>query len=63
MIARLDLTPCGYFSAQASQIGSTDEEIEAFGRNEVAPERVRAIAGRLQYAASSLHLTMPMGSC
>ena len=63
MIARLDLTPSGYFAAQASQVGSSDEEIAAFGRNEVPPERVRALAGRLQFAASSLHNTIPQGSC
>ena len=63
MIARLDLTPSGYFAAQASQIGSSDEEIEAFGRNEVPPERINVIAGRLRFAASSLHNTIPQGSC
>lgn len=63
MIVRLNITPSGYFAAQASQVGSSDEEIEAFARNEVPPERVRALAGRLQFAASTLHLTIPQGSC
>lgn len=62
MIARLDLMPSGYFAAQASQVGTTDDEIAAIGRQEVPQERVRAITGRLQFAASTLYATWPIGT-
>lgn len=63
MIARLDLTPSGYFAAQASQVGSSDEEIEAFGKREIPEDRLRVIAGRLQLAAGALLITIPHGHC
>lgn len=63
MIVFMELKPAGCFAAIASQIGATDEEIEAFGRNELPPERIRAIEGRLQFAATSLWGTIPLGRC
>lgn len=63
MIARLDLTPSGYFAVQATQVGSTDEEIVAIGEHKIAEERIRAIAGRLQFAFSTMLTLPPQGNC
>ena len=62
MIARYDMSPSGYFAAQVAQVGTTDEEMAAFARNELAAERIRVILGRLQFAAVALHHTIPHGT-
>lgn len=63
MNARLEITPNGYFVAQASQVGTTDEEMLAFTKSELPEDRIRLVAGRLQLAAVALSQMIPQGRC
>jgi DNA-directed RNA polymerase beta' subunit len=63
MIVHLDLIPSGYMVAQPAQIGTTDEEIAAIGRKEIAQSRVEELVIRLHTAASALHMVDAAGRC
>lgn len=63
-LIRLDLTPSGYFAAQASQIGMTEDELKAIDASgKCAEDRLRIISGRLQLAAAQLAAIDAAGNC
>jgi hypothetical protein len=63
-LIRLDLTPSGYFAAQASQIGISDEELLAIDASGKCPEdRLRIISQRLHIAATVLAESDTAGNC
>jgi len=63
MNALLHIIPSGEFVARPSTVGTTNEELEAMARGEVAPERVEQIRNNMQSATEMLGIAMPQGSC